>query len=96
MKTLSLKLPESLLEKLDSRARKRGESRSVLLREAIKTMIEGENDIKEGSCLDLAKDLMEIGTNKEKWRIDIEEEQNLMMNGEEEAIELRLSSSSRR
>ena len=57
MKTLSLKLPESLLEKLDSAARKRGESRSALLREAIETVITGENYIQDGSCLDLAKDL---------------------------------------
>jgi predicted transcriptional regulator len=57
MKTLSLKLPESLLEKLDSTARKRGESRSALLREAIETVIEGESHIRTGSCLDLAKDL---------------------------------------
>ncbi|MBW1855254.1 MAG: ribbon-helix-helix protein, CopG family [Deltaproteobacteria bacterium] len=57
MKTLSLKLSESLLEKLDSTARRRGESRSALLREAIETVIEGENQISDGSCLDLAKDL---------------------------------------
>ena len=57
MKTLSFKLPESLLEKLDSTARKRGESRSALLREAIETVLEGENHISDGTCLDLAKDL---------------------------------------
>ncbi len=57
MKTLSLKVPESLLEKLDSKARKRGKSRSALLREAIETVIAGENHIPDGSCLDLAKDL---------------------------------------
>ena len=57
MKTLSLKLPESLLEKLDSAARKRGETRSALLREAIEAVIGGENHIQDGSCLDLAKDL---------------------------------------
>ena len=57
MKTLSLKLPESLLEKLDSTAKRRGESRSALLREAIETVIEGESQIRDGSCLDLAKDL---------------------------------------
>ncbi len=57
MKTLSLKLPESLFEKLDSVARKRGESRSALLRDAIETVLEGESHIGEGSCLDLAKDL---------------------------------------
>jgi len=57
MKTLSLKLPESLLGKLDSTARRRGESRSALLREAIETVIEGESQIRDGSCLGLAKDL---------------------------------------
>jgi metal-responsive CopG/Arc/MetJ family transcriptional regulator len=57
MKTLSLKLPESLLEKLDSTAKRRGESRSALLREAIETVIEGESHIQDGTCLELAKDL---------------------------------------
>jgi len=57
MRTLSLKVPESLLEKLDSAARKRGESRSALLREAIEMVIGGESYIRDGSCLDLAKDL---------------------------------------
>ncbi len=57
MKTLSLKLPELLLEKLDSAARKRGETRSTLLREAIETFIAGESYIRDGSCMDLAKDL---------------------------------------
>ena len=57
MKTLSLKLHESLLEKLDTAARKRGESRSALLREAIEMVIEGENQIQDGTCLELAKDL---------------------------------------
>ncbi|MFH1351882.1 MAG: ribbon-helix-helix domain-containing protein [Pseudomonadota bacterium] len=57
MKTLSLKLPESLLEKIDAVARKRGESRSALLREAIETVIAGEVHVQDGSCLDLAKDL---------------------------------------
>ena len=57
MKTLSLKLPESLLEKLDSAARKRGESRSALLREAIEAVIGGESHIQDSSCLDLEQDL---------------------------------------
>ena len=57
MKTLSLKLPESLLEKLDAAARKRGESRSALLREAIESVLSEEGHIQNGSCLDLAKDL---------------------------------------
>ncbi len=58
MKTLSLKLPESLLAKLTSMARERGENRSVLLREAIETFIAGTITPPKGSCLDLAKDLV--------------------------------------
>ena len=57
MKTLSIKLPEALLEKLDSAARRRGETRSVILREAIETIVEEEHQIREGSCFELAKDL---------------------------------------
>ena len=64
MKTLSIKIQESLLEKLDSTVRKRGESRSVIIREAIESIIDGENQIGKGSCLDLAKDL--AGTIKGK------------------------------
>ena len=58
MKTLSLKLSESLLAKLTSMARERGENRSALLREAIETFITGDNYTPKGSCLDLAKDLV--------------------------------------
>jgi predicted transcriptional regulator len=65
MKTLSLKVPESLLEKLDSIARKKGKSRSALLREAIETVIAGENHISDGTCLDLAKDLAGCGNGPE-------------------------------
>ena len=57
MKTLSVKIDESLLEKLNLTARKRGETRSDILREAIESIIEGEGQIGKGSCLDLAKDL---------------------------------------
>lgn len=57
MKTLSFKLPESVLEKLDAAARERGESRSALLREAIETVLSGGVRVQNGSCLDLAKDL---------------------------------------
>lgn len=57
MKILSLKLPETLLDKLDFTARKRGETRSTLLREAIERIVLKEGHIQDGSCLDLAKDL---------------------------------------
>jgi hypothetical protein len=58
MKTLSLKLPESLLAKLTSAANERGESKSAIVREAIKTYVTGDNHVPNGSCLDLAKDLV--------------------------------------
>ncbi len=58
MKTLSLKLAESLFAKLTSAARQRGESKSALVREAINTFLTGNNQSPKGSCLDLAKDLM--------------------------------------
>ena len=57
MKTLSVKLPEALLQQLDSAAKKRGESRSSLLREAIETVVSEDKHIRKGSCLDLAEDL---------------------------------------
>jgi predicted transcriptional regulator len=57
MKALSLKLPEALLQQLDSAAKKRGESRSSLLREAIETVVSEDKHIRKGSCLDLAEDL---------------------------------------
>ena len=57
MKTLSLKLPESLLEKLDAAARKRGENRSTFLREAIETFLTDEFGVKGGTCLELSRDL---------------------------------------
>ena len=58
MKTLSLKLPESLFAKLNTTAKKRGESRSVLIREAIETYITEDSNVQKGSCLDLAEDLV--------------------------------------
>ena len=57
MKTLSLKLPEALLAKLDIMARNRGENRSTVLRETIETAVSDEIHLGNGSCLDLAKDL---------------------------------------
>ena len=58
MKTLSLKLPESLLATLTFMARERGENRSALVREAIESFITGVNHAPKGSCLDLAKNLV--------------------------------------
>ncbi|MBN1906926.1 MAG: ribbon-helix-helix protein, CopG family [Deltaproteobacteria bacterium] len=57
MVNLSIKLPESLLERLDSVADKKGESRSVLLREAIEMIVNTDNKSCNDSCLELARDL---------------------------------------
>ncbi len=57
MKTISLKLTESLDEKLAAVAAKRGASKSALVREALKTYIQNEKSSRPGSCLELAKDL---------------------------------------
>lgn len=57
MKTLSIKISESLLAKLDAIAQKRGETRSLILREALESALSKENQIQNGSCLELARDL---------------------------------------
>ncbi len=54
MGILSLKNPESLLERLDQAALKRAESRSALLHEAIEILTMGENELRFGSCMNLA------------------------------------------
>ena len=75
MKTLTLKLPESLLAKLTAAARERGENKSSLVREAIEIFIKGYNNAPRGSCLDLAKDLagcvkgpVDLSFNKKRMR----------------------------
>ncbi len=56
MKTLSLKLPEQLFQKLAHLSEKRRESRSALVREAIETLVSGDSS-QNMSCLELAEDL---------------------------------------
>lgn len=57
MKTVSLKLTESLDEKLAAVAAKRGASKSALVREALETYIQSERSVQPESCLELGKDL---------------------------------------
>lgn len=57
MKTVSLKLTESLDEKIAAVAAKRGASKSALVREALETYIQSEKGIQPESCLKLGKDL---------------------------------------
>ena len=58
MKTLTVKVPEELDVKLAAVAAKRGESKSVLVRAAIESMLSKNEGIAPNSCLDLAKDLL--------------------------------------
>lgn len=60
MKTMSLKLPEALDEKLSQVAQKRGGSKSAVVREALEAYIQNEKSIRPGSCLEMAKDLIGI------------------------------------
>jgi len=62
MKTISLKLPERLLRRLESAARERGESKSELVRTALEQMLNGAGTGKGPvSALDLAGDLVGCG-----------------------------------
>lgn len=58
MKTISLKVPEPLDQKLAALAAKRGASKSALVREALGTYLQNEKGIRPDSCLDLARDLI--------------------------------------
>jgi len=58
MRTVSLKLPESLDEKLAAIAAKRGASKSAVLREALEEYVRNERGIPPRSCLALARDLV--------------------------------------
>ena len=58
MKTISLKVTGSLDEKLAKVAGQRGASKSAVVREAIEAYIRSEKDIRTGSCLELARDLI--------------------------------------
>ena len=55
MKTLSLKLPPSLSVKLERAAKKRGQSKSEIVRAALEEFLKGERPV---SALELAGDLV--------------------------------------
>ncbi len=57
MKTLTVKVPEELDVKLAAVAAKRGESKSVLVRAALESMLSKSEVVTSNSCLDLARDL---------------------------------------
>lgn len=73
MKTIAIKLPDSLLAAIEHAARKKGENRSVLIRGALEEFLSGKSKGRTGSCLDLARDLAgsvqgprDLSTNQER------------------------------
>lgn len=57
MSTLSLKLPKTLLLRLDQESRARRLTKSALVRAALERELEPVNSVREASCYDLARDL---------------------------------------
>ena len=61
MGTLTVKLPPPLEARLNALVRRRGQRKSVLVREAIERLVEERDEPAKGSVLDLVKDLQGIG-----------------------------------
>lgn len=57
MRTLSLKLPESVAIRLAAAARKRSQSKSAIVRALLDERLTEDESAAEGSCLELAADL---------------------------------------
>ncbi|MEW6666671.1 MAG: ribbon-helix-helix domain-containing protein [Thermodesulfobacteriota bacterium] len=57
MKTIAIKLPDSLLAQLETAAREGDENRSALVRKALEEFLSSKRKGKKPSCLDLARDL---------------------------------------
>jgi hypothetical protein len=75
MKTVSLKLPDSLDAKLTTMAKRKGETKSVIVRQALERLYAREASSQPATCLDLARDLCgivegpeDLSTNKEHMR----------------------------
>ena len=58
MKVLSLKLPEILDRKLSAVVKRRGMQKSVVVREALEQYLDESREVRSGSFLDLAGDLV--------------------------------------
>ena len=58
MKTISLKLPEELDQTLAYAAEEQGMSKSFMVREALTEYFAKSGDVRPGSYLDLARDLI--------------------------------------
>ena len=57
MRSVSLKLPDSLHAELVKTARRLGRSKSTVLREALEAYVDGGPRRRRGSCLDVAGNL---------------------------------------
>jgi hypothetical protein len=57
MKTLTVKVREDLLARLEAVAQQRGWSKSELIRAALESIVRDEGQSEGPSCYDLAKDL---------------------------------------
>lgn len=57
MTTVSLKLPDHLLERLESESRARGTTKSSLVRECLEKLLDARPSGGKDSCYDLARDL---------------------------------------
>jgi Ribbon-helix-helix protein, copG family len=58
MKTLSFKVPESLDRKLSAVVRRRQIAKSEVVREALEQYLDDSREVRSGSFLDLASDLV--------------------------------------
>ncbi len=54
---MTLKLPEALLRGIEAEARRRGASKSVVVRECVEAMLRRRGQHRPRSCLDLVADL---------------------------------------
>ena len=57
MKTISFKVPESLMAKLSATARKRRQTKSAGVRAILEDVLSRDPAIQTGSCLELAADV---------------------------------------
>lgn len=57
MVTLTVKLPDALAAKLEALVRRRGQSRSEIVRDAIERFVDEGPEAGKGSALDLVRDL---------------------------------------
>lgn len=62
MGTLTVKLPPPLEARLDALVRRRGQRKSVLVREAIERLVAERGEEVEGSVFDLLKDLKGVAS----------------------------------